>query len=140
MHYLSFSTKIKQNQITCYFSYSVFPNHVFRGREITCSDVPTERCNLKISRETTMPPYACAVCYKKLSGLPSFNLKLRMTTTTLHLVSSPEDIVNEVTSLALSVKEKDYQIAVPGIVPQGDSTKKLKISTTVWKCNVKFTL
>ena len=143
MHYLSFSTKIKQNQITCYFSYSVFPNHVFRGREITCFDVPTERCNLKISRETTMPPYACAICYKKLSRLPSFNLKLRIIQTDnndLTSVSPPEDIVNEVTSLALSVKEKDYQIAVPGIVPQGDSTKKLKISTTVWKCTVKFTL
>ena len=90
-----------------------------------------------------MPPNACAICYKKLSRLLSFNLKLRIIQTDnndLTSVSPPEDIVNEVTSLALSVKEKDHQIAVQGIVPQGDSTKKLKISTKVWKCNVKFTL
>ena len=34
--------------------------------------------------------------------------------------SSSEEIANEITSLALSVKEKGYQIAVSGILPRGD--------------------
>ena len=38
--------------------------------------------------------------------------------------SSPEEIANEITSLALSVKEKDHQIAVSGILPRGDRFSK----------------
>ena len=38
--------------------------------------------------------------------------------------SSPEEIANEITSLALSVKEKGHQIAVSGILPRGDRFSK----------------
>ena len=38
--------------------------------------------------------------------------------------SSPEEIANEITSLALSVKEKGQQIAVSGILPLGDRFSK----------------
>ena len=42
----------------------------------------------------------------------------------LKSVSSPEEIANEITSLALSVKEKGHQIVVSGILPQGDRFSK----------------
>ena len=45
-------------------------------------------------------------------------------TNDLKSVSSPEEIANEITSLALSVKEKGHQIAVSGIFPHGDSFSK----------------
>ena len=38
--------------------------------------------------------------------------------------SSPDEIANEITSLALSVKEKGHQIAVSGILPRGDRFSK----------------
>ena len=44
-------------------------------------------------------------------------------TNDLKPVSSPEDNANEITSLALSVKEKG-QIAVSGILPRGDRFSK----------------
>ena len=45
-------------------------------------------------------------------------------TNNLKSVSSPEEIANEITSLALSVKEKGHQIAVLGILPRGDGFSK----------------
>ena len=45
-------------------------------------------------------------------------------TNDLKSVSSPEEIANQITSLALSVKEKGHQIAVSGILPQGDMFSK----------------
>ena len=41
-------------------------------------------------------------------------------TNDLKSVSSREEIFNEIISLALSMKEKDHQIVVLGIVPRGD--------------------
>ena len=38
----------------------------------------------------------------------------------LKSISSPEEITNEIISVALSVKGNGQQIAVPGIIPQGD--------------------
>ena len=49
---------------------------------------------------------------------------LHTVTNDLKSVSSPEEIANEITSLALSVKEKGHQIAVSGILPRGDSFSK----------------
>ena len=54
-------------------------------------------------------------------------------TNDLKSVSSPEEIANEIISLALSVKEKGHQIAVSRILPRGDSPKKLRMLTNVWK-------
>ena len=45
-------------------------------------------------------------------------------TNDLQSVSSPEEIANEIISLALSVKEKGNQIAVSGIFPRGDRFSK----------------
>ena len=39
-------------------------------------------------------------------------------------ISSPEEITNEIISVALSVKGNGQQIAVPGIIPQGDRFSK----------------
>ena len=39
-------------------------------------------------------------------------------------VSSPEEITNEIISLASSVKEKGHQIAVSGVLPPGDRFSK----------------
>ena len=48
-------------------------------------------------------------------------------TNDLKSVSSTEEIANETTSLALSVKEKGHQIAVSGILPRGGRfSKKVK--------------
>ena len=48
-------------------------------------------------------------------------------TNDLKSASSPKEIANKITSLAVSVKEKDHQIAVSGILPRGDrSSKKAK--------------
>ena len=55
-------------------------------------------------------------------------------TNDLKSLSSPEEIANEINSLALSVKEKSHQIAVSGILPRGEgSSKKLGMLTNVWK-------
>ena len=42
----------------------------------------------------------------------------------LKSVTSPDEIANEITSLALSVKEKGHQTAVSGILPRGDRFSK----------------
>ena len=48
-------------------------------------------------------------------------------TNDLKFVNLPENIVNETISLALSINEKSYQIAVSWIVHRGDrSSKKAK--------------
>ena len=45
---------------------------------------------------------------------------LHTSTNDLKSVSSPEEIANDITSLALSVKEKGHQIEVSGVLPRGD--------------------
>ena len=45
-------------------------------------------------------------------------------TNDLKSVSSPEEVANEITSLALSVKEKGNPIAVSEILPRGDRFSK----------------
>ena len=46
-------------------------------------------------------------------------------TSDIKSVSLPEEIANEIISLALSVKEKDHQIAVSGILHLGDRFSKI---------------
>ena len=45
-------------------------------------------------------------------------------TNDLKSISSPEEITNEIISLALSVKEKGHQIAVSEIFPRGERFSK----------------
>ena len=45
-------------------------------------------------------------------------------TNDLKSVSSPEEVANEITSLALSVKEKGHQIEVSGVLSRGDRFSK----------------
>ena len=47
-------------------------------------------------------------------------LIVHIVTNDLKSVNSPEEIANEIISLPLSVKRKGHQIAVSGIVSQGD--------------------
>ena len=49
---------------------------------------------------------------------------LHTATSNLKSVSSPEEIANEIISLALSMKEKGHQIAVSGILLLGDIFSK----------------
>ena len=57
----------------------------------------------------------------------------------LKSVNSLEEIVNEIISLALSMKEKGYQFL--GLFLEGKgSPKKLRMLPIVWKYNVKITM
>ena len=49
---------------------------------------------------------------------------LQTVTNDFKCVSSPAEIGNEITSLALCLKKKGYQIAVSGILPRGDRFSK----------------
>ena len=67
---------------------------------------------------------------------------LHIVTNDLKYVSSPEQIANEMISLALFLKENGQQIAVSGeLFPDEiDSPKKLRVVTHNWKYSVKITM
>ena len=71
------------------------------------------------------------LCKRKNSVRVSPDLEKKLDLVVLHTgtndlksVSSPEGIANEITSLALSVKEKGHQIGVLGILPRGNRFSK----------------
>ena len=70
-------------------------------------------------REFALKP----LCLPRLRKKPDLVI-LHTGTNDLKSVNSPEEIANEITSLALSVKENGQQIADSGIIPQEDRFSK----------------